>query len=235
MQAYVGLVNIAGFNEKEFNELEKLALNIKDERLKVCVLTNIYECSNQKEKAFKINREFFSKHPLYYEEYLDYLRKAGGKEEEINRVLEGVKSSDISLNLLYYGFMGVKLYEEGKYDLADKYFLMVEEGMKFKYILLENKLKKIVRYISKRDIPVIIMQYPLRSIEVLKNILKDEEGKIYFVENRENFREALKKYKYEDIFSDQFAGDFGHLTHKMGVYIMADNLADVLINKLWKD
>jgi hypothetical protein len=71
------------------------------------------------------------------------------------------------------------------------------------------------------------MQYPVRSIEPLKILLKNEDyyNKIIFISNEENFKEALKKYKTEDIFQDMFKGTFGHCTD-LGNTLIAENVAE---------
>lgn len=59
-------------------------------------------------------------------------------------------------------------------------------------------------------IPVIV-QYPRRPIEPLRSLLRDQSGIVY-VENLKNFETALQTQKYEDLFIDKFAQNFGHFT-----------------------
>ena len=53
---------------------------------------------------------------------------------------------------------------------------------------------------------------------------------IKFLENKKNFKEALKKHDFEEIFTDQFAGLFGH-TSKLGHEIIANNIFQYLEEK----
>jgi hypothetical protein len=73
------------------------------------------------------------------------------------------------------------------------------------------------------------MQYPVRSVEPWKKILSDNAnyGDIIFVSNEETYKEALRKCRYDEIFTDQFAGDFGHCTDK-GNKMIAENLANAM-------
>jgi hypothetical protein len=76
------------------------------------------------------------------------------------------------------------------------------------------------------------MQYPRREIEEFKNFFTEEQQKdIIFVENKENFKEALENASYDDLFVDRFAGDFGHCTIK-GNRLIAENVAKVLVEDL---
>ncbi|MDD5022377.1 MAG: hypothetical protein PHR82_09665, partial [Endomicrobiaceae bacterium] len=74
---------------------------------------------------------------------------------------------------------------------------------------------------------IIAMQYPVRSVKPLQNILKDFNN-IIFVSNEKNFKERLKTTNCKMIFKDLFAGDFGHCTD-LGNQMIADNLADTLV------
>lgn len=74
---------------------------------------------------------------------------------------------------------------------------------------------------------VFVMQYPMMPVDFLKNILKDSKyyEKLIFISNENNFNEALKTYKPEDLFTDMFAGSFGHCTD-LGNTLIAENVAE---------
>jgi lysophospholipase L1-like esterase len=99
-----------------------------------------------------------------------------------------------------------------------------------KYILTEEiyenrnliqNFQKIQNLSENKGIIFVAMQYPLRRIEPLKNIFPN--GNIIFVDNENNFKEALSKTNYEDLFVDNFGGDFGHGT-KSGNLLIAKNI-----------
>ncbi len=87
----------------------------------------------------------------------------------------------------------------------------------------------IVKKILDRRIKVIVMQYPMRTIEPLKRNLPFKD--VIFVENRENFLNALKDSSYTEYFSDYFAGDFGHCTAK-GNRLIVEQLAEVISRRI---
>ena len=71
-------------------------------------------------------------------------------------------------------------------------------------------------------VPLVAVQYPLRSINGLRRMLGEAEDVIY-VENRDNFQNALSRSGWDEIFIDRFAGDFGHSTD-LGNEIIAEQL-----------
>ncbi|MCK5393372.1 MAG: hypothetical protein KAI91_03475 [Candidatus Omnitrophica bacterium] len=75
------------------------------------------------------------------------------------------------------------------------------------------------------------MEYPLRSVESLKNLLRSE-GTIIFVDNGELFKEVLKQANYNEYFTDMFGGDFGHCTPK-GNRLLAENVANVILKEIF--
>ena len=89
-----------------------------------------------------------------------------------------------------------------------------------------NRLREVL---SRKGVKLVCMQYAMRPLGPLKDMLDSREG-IIFVDNEAVFKEALKDGRYEDYFIDRFAGDFGHCTPP-GNKIIADNVADVL----WKE
>jgi hypothetical protein len=88
---------------------------------------------------------------------------------------------------------------------------------------------EIVRRVLGHGAVMVAMQYPLRDVELLRNLLHDQEG-VIFIENKKNFQNALKNGESTRYFLDLFAGDFGHCT-AAGNRLIADNVADVLEKK----
>jgi lysophospholipase L1-like esterase len=76
---------------------------------------------------------------------------------------------------------------------------------------LFGNYKKIHRKIIAKGAIHLIVQYPNLSNSTLRKIFK-ENSSTYHVENLENFKLALSKHKRNEIFLDDFAGDFGHTT-----------------------
>lgn len=128
------------------------------------------------------------------------------------------------------GMIALEEMKRKNYNKADKYF-EAAKNIRLKYQDEEyiGKYRGIIKKLTDNNIKVICMQYPVRSIEPLKNILKNEKyyDRLIFVSNEDNFKNMLKIKKYNNIFQDQFAGDFGHCTD-FGNKIIAENIADVL-------
>jgi tetratricopeptide (TPR) repeat protein len=92
---------------------------------------------------------------------------------------------------------------------------------------------KLERAASANGIKLVCMQYPMRDIAPLKEMLGDNGGAVLFVSNKENFKKALKERGFWYYFKDSFAGDFGHCTDE-GNRLIADNLSDGILNKWFK-
>jgi hypothetical protein len=130
----------------------------------------------------------------------------------------------------YYGLLAIESMDKKDYKKAEEYFRTAEElRLKYPNEKTYGLYKLIIKKLTDNNIKVICMQYPVRSIEPLKQMLKDAEyyGRIEFLSNEENFKNMLKEKQFFEIFSDQFAGDFGHYKKEGGILI-AENIMRVL-------
>lgn len=135
-------------------------------------------------------------------------------------------------NDLFYSALGTIYLSSGNKKLA-QYYLDRGERIRLNYYnpVLYNNYRIFVREVISRNIKLVCMQYPNRSIEPLKNMLEPNNS-IIFVENKDNFIFALSNFNtFEDLFRDNWAGDFGHCTDK-GNKIIAENLAKTIIDAL---
>lgn len=130
----------------------------------------------------------------------------------------------------YYGAVAVEMTEKKDYEKAEEYF-KIAENLRIEYpnIRANEIYKQILKKLTDKNIKVICMQYPVRNVELLKNMLKNESyyKEIEFISNEKNFKDLLKKKKFNEIFTDQFAGDFGHYTQE-GSVLIAENVTAVL-------
>jgi len=104
------------------------------------------------------------------------------------------------------------------------------------YIKTKSNYIKLLEILKDRNIVPVLMQYPLRDLGSLKEMVQSAAGNegIIFVDNEKNFAEAVKAQGYDAIFSDYYAGDFGHPTPQ-GNRILALHLAQTLIKAMnWK-
>jgi hypothetical protein len=122
------------------------------------------------------------------------------------------------------------------YSKAEEYFAKAEEvRLKYPREQTYNLYKLIVDKLVDNNIKVLSMQYPVRSIKPLKQMLKNEEyyDRIIFINNENNFKDLLKTKQFKEVFEDQFAGDFGHYKQD-GSVLIAENviarLEKIIIN-----
>jgi len=94
-----------------------------------------------------------------------------------------------------------------------------------------NNYRRLKQILDKRKISLVCMQYPMRSIEPLKKIFREDEG-VIFVDNEKIFKDATRKEGYKEYFVDMFAGDFGHCTPK-GNNLLAENIANIILRKIF--
>jgi len=120
------------------------------------------------------------------------------------------------------------LYREmNRPELVEEYDKKVVE-----YNLFTAKnYQKLKATLDKKKIPLLCVQYPLRSVRPLKRIFKGESG-VILVDNEQLFREVVGKDGYGVYFRDMFAGDFGHCTRK-GNRLLAENIAKHIIKKVF--
>ncbi|MDD5079955.1 MAG: tetratricopeptide repeat protein [Candidatus Omnitrophica bacterium] len=130
-----------------------------------------------------------------------------------------------------YKILGYLYKEMGMTKCAEECNRKLREFNKKEYaprtIRNYNKLKDIL---EARNIRLVCMQYPMRSLGPLKEIFKDTGGMI-FVDNRRVFAEAIERDGYKTYFLDMFGGDFGHCTPQ-GCRLMAENIAGVVLKEL---
>lgn len=93
---------------------------------------------------------------------------------------------------------------------------------------LRNNYLSLRRALEERKITLVCMQYPMRTVAQIRRIFAGEDDGIIFVENKDNFKTAVRKDGYSAYFSDMFGGDFGHCTPR-GNRLLAENAADAVI------
>ncbi len=159
---------------------------------------------------------------------LMYQAKYIQAEKAFLRAIEVEPDNDI-----VYGALSIIYQDLGNSRLANEYS---NKAKKLRLGLYSPAAKinyqKIKIILDKRGIKLVCIQYPMRSIEPLKNIFRGQEG-VVFVDNEGVFREALKKTDFKVYFRDMFAGDFGHCTFE-GNRLLAENIAKVILKEYFK-
>lgn len=112
----------------------------------------------------------------------------------------------------------------GETDLAEQYFDRYAA-----YEAQHANPRTVANYRELRDAVtaagarLVAVQYPLRDIAPLR-VMLDNDPRVVFVSNRTNFKDAVMAHGYGYLFTDQFAGDFGHLSDA-GNRLLADTVA----------
>lgn len=129
-----------------------------------------------------------------------------------------------------YGIKGITCMLNGQFDSGEQYLDSADkERLKYDYAEISKKYEKILDMIIPHGIIYIAMQYPVRDIGSLQQIIEQTKygDSVFYVSNKNVFRTALKGEGKKEIFKDLFAWDFGHCTD-YGNKIIANNLAQVI-------
>ncbi|MCX5694677.1 MAG: tetratricopeptide repeat protein [Candidatus Omnitrophica bacterium] len=131
-----------------------------------------------------------------------------------------------------YGSILVLYEKMGKPELAKKYAQKFDR-LRLGYCILATieNYRRLDGILRKRNIKLVCMQYPVRSVEPLKEIFPDRDG-IIFIDNEKIFKDALRNSSYESLFMDSFGGDFGHCTDK-GNQLLAQNIANTILKEVF--
>ncbi|MBF0620119.1 MAG: hypothetical protein HQL19_08125 [Candidatus Omnitrophica bacterium] len=158
-----------------------------------------------------------------------WLKDHGFFEDAEKVFLKGIEKER---NAAFYEQLMIVNQKMGRTKEAKKYAdLYVDRNREFFFYPLETveNYNKIVMMSMKAGARVVAMQYPLKDLAPLKDILGTDKG-IVFVENKKNFQTGGNYWEY---FSDNFAIDFGHCTRK-GNALIAENLADAIDREILK-
>lgn len=132
------------------------------------------------------------------------------------------------------GFLATLYMETGQYNPAEEY-LEKANTIRLDYynpLTVDNYIK-IKSIFDRRGIKLVCVEYPMRSIESLKKIFKEENG-IIFIDNENIFKERVYKDGYDKYFSDRFGGAFGHCRTE-GNMLLAGNIANAILKKLFNN
>lgn len=228
------------FLQKRYDEMEEIlraALNRNPYYVKSYVQLGQYNrLRGEYDQAEKILNEALFKMPeffhgdIYTELSMLYLSMGKFSEvEDIHRKALKVNPD----NDLLYGMIGVYHLETGDEKTADQYFSKANRIRERNYnpqtVLNYQKISAIL---ANKGIKHVAMQYAMRDVELLKNILGNHHD-ILFVDNQPAFREAIKTEGYDLYFTDKFGGDFGHCTEK-GDRLIAETAANAIIERYFK-
>lgn len=113
----------------------------------------------------------------------------------------------------------------------------LEQARRHRAVLDEGPTRRnylaLARALESRDIRLVAAQYPLRDVDDLVDLL-DARPEVVFVDNAGLFEAALEHEPYEHFFSDEFAGDFGHMT-AAGNRVLAESVARAILREILGD
>jgi len=150
------------------------------------------------------------------------------KVEEIFKKAIEINPENYRLNAA----LAVFYMEKGKYSLAEGYSKKAESlGIEYYDPMTHYNYQRLKEIVAKRGKRLVCVQYPMRSVEPLKEMFRNREG-IIFVDNERPFKERVAKEGYDEYFIDMFGGDFGHCTEK-GNKLLAENIANTILRRIY--
>jgi tetratricopeptide (TPR) repeat protein len=232
--------------EKIKTDMEKIQENIEKHEIKdaglflilatyeTCPRETCYETkdSGNQKRAYYLNKalETDPQNPHIYLELARYHAQYREYEKAENfylKVLETDQQNNIyNLTLIELANLYLKI---GKQSLADETF---RKAVDTDYDMYAKNYQSLYQTLKTHDIKLIAAQYPIRSIEPLELIFKNNSD-VILVDNELLFKNLVKEEGYDSVFVDRFAGDFGHCTER-GNLFLAENIKSVLLEN-WEE
>jgi len=156
---------------------------------------------------------------------LAYCLMENGKNEQAERLFQKIKTMDLDSrkdgNIDLTAGIAEARRGQGRGVNSNE---ILEEGRYLPVTVLN--LRRVQEIVAKKGIRIVWAQYPQRGLAPLRQALSPFQ-QVVFVDNEKTFEGAVRKEGYDQIFTDRFAGDFGHCTAK-GNRLLAGNVARVI-------
>lgn len=206
-----------------------------------CVAKHSFESI---EPYLKLALDKKSDYPNVFQAALNEYRKVGQTEKGLTIVEQFLKQHPVDYFFLWRNFIESmpedtdpgrrtywkNLYEKefpGRTNSTNESKLKEHFETHSKFV---SNLKEFVELCAANNIQFVFVQYPRLSIAKIKEI-PDHSDKVIWVENKNNFENALKTHTYEDLFTDRFSTSFGHFT-PFGAELVAEEVFKNIKNKL---
>ncbi|MBR3627986.1 MAG: SGNH/GDSL hydrolase family protein [Elusimicrobia bacterium] len=173
-------------------------------------------------KYYKLNIKNLALSKIYI-----YFAKKFFEQKDIDNAVRCAKTALIYDDKSIMHLQNILNFDNEEINIDDLDEQILNQG----YCITPKIYKNIISYCHKNNIKYYIaMQYPTLSIELLMEDLKNSPyyDKLIFISNEENFKQALQKYKTEEIFRDLFGVSWGHCT-ELGNTIIAENVAETVL------
>ncbi len=194
-------------------------------------LGKCYRSQGKYEQAEEMFKKAITLNPRNVGSYfgLGWCYKGQGQYDQAEEIFK--KALEINPgNVEMYNGLAVCYKEQGKNKLEEEYLKKTNRIRSGTYNpITRRNYQRLKEMVTQRGIRLVCVQYPVRSVELLKRMFKNKEG-IIFVDNERVFKKALEQAIYEDYFVDSFGGDFGHCTKK-GNRLLAKNIADIILKE----
>lgn len=157
------------------------------------------------------------------------LFRAGRTDEFVEYMSKWQSGFDRREQLRFLRMLKTGLLEQGHIEQVDRLDdrLLEYELEAINPDTVEN-YKAMCRTVLGQGRVFVAMQYPLRSVGILKNLLAGFGSRIWFFENRVVFQKAVAAHGLLSCFIDMFGDDFGHTTPQ-GCELLASSVADQLV------
>ena len=157
--------------------------------------------------------------------------------EVLVRKMIGLLIDEFPQTIAYYDIYSGCLGEASKDGESAAAFNEKARQLRRQFVnpMTKRSYARLIDVVSQRHLPLVAVQYPLRDVSDLAQMIESlgTEARVYFVDNRPSFRKAVGESTYNSLFTDRFAGDFGHCTPE-GNKLLAENIAQVIIQELLK-
>ena len=123
---------------------------------------------------------------------------------------------------------------QGRHRLAREYERKAQESRARSYDTLMvtwKNYRTLMKVLDSRGIKLVVVQYPLRSVVPLKQMLGGKKD-VILVDNEPVFRKAMQHGGYDKYFTDRCYVDYGHATTE-GNRLLAENIAHVLFAEVF--
>jgi len=170
------------------------------------------------EEYLKFAYDHGSKHPVIFVYYAKLLKRSGQAANGLRVAKELIKNEG--------GLIGrnKQIIEAEFPHLKSEEPVHPSEPAE---VITAGNYKKLLQLTKEHQSHLIILPYPMRSLEETKKILGEEAG--FTILSFGNFFEA-SKLSYDEYFMDRSAVDFGHLRPKSAEYI-AKIAAEIILEK----
>jgi hypothetical protein len=94
--------------------------------------------------------------------------------------------------------------------------------------------RKLLQAATKYQFDVVAVQYPVRPVAPLQELIeqvhqpRNSPIEVVVVDNSDVFHRALQTLPYDELFTDNFGGDFGHATRE-GNRLLSQNIEQAVL------